>query len=45
MGLMNAERIYKFIAISCLNVEYQYQYAFQGKDIARARPRELCGMM
>ena len=31
-GLMNACRIYKFIAISCLNVEYQYQYAFQGKD-------------
>ena len=25
MGLVNSERIYKFIAILCLDVEYQYQ--------------------
>ena len=42
---MNAERIYKFSVIPCLDVEYQYQYAFQGKDIARARPSVLCGMI
>ena len=40
---MNAEKIYKFIAISCLNVEYQYQYAFQGKDKQERGPVNSVG--